>query len=41
MLDDGRLRLAVDDESIDDKDGDDVWTIVDWILGVVMTEMFG
>ena len=30
LLDDGRVRLAVDDESIDDKDyGDDVWTVVD------------
>ena len=30
MLDDGKVRLAVDDESIDDKDeGHDVWTVVD------------
>ena len=30
LLDDGRVTLAVDDESIDDKDvGDDVWTVVD------------
>ena len=30
LLDDGRVRLAVDDESIDDKDaGVDVWTVVD------------
>ena len=30
LLDDGRVRLAVDDESMDDKDGgDDVWTVVD------------
>ena len=30
LLDNGRVRLAVDDESIDDKDGgDDVWTVVD------------
>ena len=44
FLDDWRIRLVDGwfNKSIDDKDGgDDVWTVIDWVLGGSKFEMFG